>query len=65
MQAAAEVQSKKLGKLRLINQPVKLSRTPAKLAAASPERGEHTEEVLRELGFDSSEITAFKTEGTV
>jgi formyl-CoA transferase len=65
MQAAAEVQSKKLGKLRLINQPVKLSRTPAKLAAASPERGEHTEEVLRELGFDSSEITAFKTEGIV
>jgi formyl-CoA transferase len=36
MQVAAEVPHKKLGKLRLINQPVKLSRTPAKLLPATP-----------------------------
>jgi formyl-CoA transferase len=65
LQAAAEVRSRKLGTLRLINQPVKLSRTPAKLSAASPERGEHTEEVLRELGFASSEIEKLKTERVV
>jgi len=65
IQAAAEVQSKKLGKLKLINQPVKLSRTPAKLLAASPERGEHTSEVLRELGFDVSQIENLKKEGVV
>jgi formyl-CoA transferase len=65
VQAAAEVTHRKLGKLRLINQPVKLSRTPAKLAVATPERGEHTEEVLLELGFNSEEIEQFKTEGIV
>src|SRR6185369_17213567 len=65
IQAAAEVQSRKLGKLKLINQPVKLSRTPAKLLAASPERGEHTEEVLSELGFNSQDIKKFKSEGIV
>ena len=65
VQAAAEVQSRKLGKLRLINQPVKLSRTPAKLLAASPERGEHTEEVLRDLGFSPDDVKKFKTEGIV
>jgi formyl-CoA transferase len=65
IQAAAEVQSRKLGRLRLVNQPVKLSRTPAKLLAASPERGEHTEEVLKELGFKDSEISEFKTNNIV
>ena len=65
IQASAEVQSRKLGKLRLINQPVKLSRTPAKLAAASPERGEHTEEVLLEVGFDKTEVQNFKNKGIV
>jgi formyl-CoA transferase len=66
VQAAAEVESKALGrKLRLINQPVKLSRTPAKLVSATPERGEHTEEILREAGFDSEQIGKFKSEGIV
>jgi formyl-CoA transferase len=60
VQAAAEVQSRKLGKLRLINQPVKLSRTPAKLLAASPERGEHNDEVLQEIGFSTVEIESLR-----
>jgi len=61
LQAAAEVEHRTLGRIRLINQPVKLSRTPAKLAAASPERGEHTVEVLREAGYSDSEISGFRT----
>ena len=62
VQAAAEVQSRKLGKLKLINQPVKLSRTPAKLVTASPERGEHNDEVLKEAGFSAAEIENFRNE---
>ena len=65
MQASAEVQHRRLGKLRLINQPVKLSRTPAKLVAATPERGEHTEEVLAGLGFSKGDIEKMKKEGIV
>jgi formyl-CoA transferase len=65
IQAAAEVQSRKLGRLRLVNQPVKLSRTPAKLLAASPERGEHTEEVLKELGYDKAAVEALKQKKVV
>ena len=63
IQASAAVTHKKLGKLNLINQPVKLSRTPAKLVTASPERGEHTEEVLLEVGFSSEDIKGFKSKG--
>jgi len=65
IQAAAEVTHPRLGRLRLINQPVKLSRTPAKLASATPERGEHTEEVLAELGLKKNEIEKLKSEGVV
>ena len=61
LQAAAEVEHRKLGRIRLINQPVKLSRTPAQLATASPERGEHTDEVLREAGYSESEISDLRT----
>ncbi len=56
VQAVAEVEHSRLGRLRLVNQPVRLSRTPARVASASPERGEHTEAVLRELGYDAAAI---------
>jgi crotonobetainyl-CoA:carnitine CoA-transferase CaiB-like acyl-CoA transferase len=65
MKASAEVTHKKLGKLRLINQPVKLSRTPAALVSATPDRGEHTAEVLQELGLNASEIETLKNEKVV
>jgi crotonobetainyl-CoA:carnitine CoA-transferase CaiB-like acyl-CoA transferase len=65
VEAATEVVHKRLGRLRLVNQPVKLSRTPARLAAASPERGEHNEEILLELGLDAREIQQLKDEGII
>ncbi len=65
MQVRAEVTHRRLGKLGLINQPVKLSRTPAKLATATPERGEHTDEVLLEMGFSSDDVKKFRSEGIV
>ena len=65
MKIAADVPHKRLGKVRLISQPVRLSRTPAALLTATPERGEHTEEVLRELGLEKNEIEKLKSEGVV
>jgi formyl-CoA transferase len=58
--ASAGVDHPRLGRLNLINQPVKLSRTPARLASAAPERGEHSEEVLREAGYLDAEIAHFR-----
>jgi len=63
--AAAEVEHPRLGTLRLIDQPVKLSRTPARLAAATPERGGHTDEVLREIGYDDGAIARLRENGIV
>ena len=46
--------------LRLVGQPVTLSRTPSKMAAPPPELGEHTDEVLKEFGFSAKEIAALR-----
>jgi len=62
---AVEVESPKLGKYKIINQPVKLSRTPAKLVTATPERGAHTDEVLREAGFDDAAIADLRKHGII
>src|SRR5258706_3845604 len=57
---AQPVRSKELGDITLLGQPFTLSRTPSRLAAAAPEYGEHTDEVLREAGFSEAEISAFR-----
>ena len=45
-----------LGEIELVNQPIELSRTPSEIRSASPERGEHTDEVMRELGYSDEQI---------
>jgi formyl-CoA transferase len=42
-----------------------LSRTPSKLVTASPERGEHTEAVLSELGYDAGATARLRAKGVV
>jgi crotonobetainyl-CoA:carnitine CoA-transferase CaiB-like acyl-CoA transferase len=51
--------------IRLVGQPVSLSRTPSKIAARPPEFGEQTEEVLAEFGFTADEIGALRQEKVV
>jgi len=57
---AAAVQHGALGKIEVVNQPVKLSRTPGQIVRPTPEKGEHTEEVLREYGYDDRSIAEFR-----
>ena len=58
-----EVISPRLGKQRLVGQPIIMSRTPSKIVRATPTRGEHTEEILAEAGFDPATLERLKSEG--
>lgn len=51
-----QMQTKDRGALDVLRQPVTLSRTPSKVALPTPERGEHTDEILGEFGFSEAEI---------
>lgn len=53
---AVPVQHPVRGRIELVAEPVVLSRTPAAVVAPSPERGEHSDEVLAEAGFDEDAI---------
>ncbi len=58
--AVAPVAHPILGDIRIVNQAVKLSRTPATMARATPEHSEHTAEILREIGYSDAEIADLK-----
>ena len=58
-----DVVSARLGPQRLVGQPMQLERTPSTIARAAPLRGEHTEEVLRELGIGADDLGRMKATG--
>ena len=62
---ARPVEHPQLGTIEILNQAVKLSRAPDVPYTPTPERGEHTDEVLAEFGFNAGEIDGFKTRGVV
>ncbi len=63
--AAAEVEHPRLGRFRVLGQAVKLSRTAARVVAPTPEVGQHTDEILKELEYSDSEIRAMRERGVV
>jgi crotonobetainyl-CoA:carnitine CoA-transferase CaiB-like acyl-CoA transferase len=63
--AAAEMHHPTLGDVRVVNQAVGLSRTPASIVRPPPEAGEHSEEVLGELGYSRAQIDDFRARRVV
>jgi CoA:oxalate CoA-transferase len=54
------------GELKEVGLPVQLTRTPGRVRTPSPELGQHTEEVLAELGgYGWDEITRLKERGVI
>jgi len=64
-QMVQEVEHRTVGRLRQTGLPVKLSETPGRIRAAPPVLGQHTEAILRELGFAPGEIGALRADGVV
>jgi len=62
---AQPVENPHLGHQELVGQAVELSRTPSEIRRATPELGEHTDEILAELGLAPEEIAALHDSGAV
>jgi crotonobetainyl-CoA:carnitine CoA-transferase CaiB-like acyl-CoA transferase len=62
---ATPVEHPTLGKINVVAQPVRLSRTPAELVSAAPDRGDHTDAILGELGFGADQIADMRARKVV
>jgi len=63
---AKPISHPKLGPQRVVGQPIHMTSYPQPdELRPTPEQGEHTDEVLRELGYDAAAIGAFHKRGVV
>jgi crotonobetainyl-CoA:carnitine CoA-transferase CaiB-like acyl-CoA transferase len=60
-----EVDHPENGKIKLVASPVVFSENPASLRTSAPEIGQHTEEILLELGYSWEDVSRFKEEGAI
>ena len=54
-----------LGEIRLANHPIRYSATPARIQSAAPELGQHTEEILLEMGYEWDDIARLQDAGAI
>ncbi|MGQ9555411.1 MAG: CaiB/BaiF CoA transferase family protein [Anaerolineae bacterium] len=60
-----EMEHRTAGTLRLFGTPVRLYGTPARLRMPPPDLGEHSAEVLAELGYSQAEIAELKRQAVI
>jgi len=62
---AAPVIHSTLGPIEIVSQAASLSRTPFRVHSATPELGEHTDEILDGLGINAADVSSLKERGIV
>ena len=60
-----EYEHPQAGRVKALGNPVKLSRTPAALRRPPPMLGEHTQAILREIGYEPSQIEVLKNKAVI
>src|SRR5699024_4679499 len=60
-----DLSDERVENFRTIGHPVKFSGTPAKVTRTAPNIGEHSNEVLLEMGFSQADIASLRKDGVV
>jgi crotonobetainyl-CoA:carnitine CoA-transferase CaiB-like acyl-CoA transferase len=60
-----EIEHPKIGPMRSLGMPAKLSETPATVRHPAPLLGQHSEQILAESGFDHSDVQKWIEQGIV
>ena len=60
-----ELEHTTAGKVKALGHPVKFSRTPTKVECAAPTLGQHTQQVLSQMGYKPMEIKEFIQSGAI
>jgi crotonobetainyl-CoA:carnitine CoA-transferase CaiB-like acyl-CoA transferase len=60
-----EVEQPRVGKLKLLGIPLKLSETPGKVRTLSPAYGEHTLDILGKLGYTTDDLKRLREAGAI
>lgn len=60
-----EIEHPVAGKVKLVNSTVKFSETPASVRSVAPQLGQHTEEILLDLGYTWDDISELKDQGVI
>lgn len=55
----------KYSRIKVLNNPIKLSKTPAEIKMRAPDLGEHTDQIMQELGYSEREIAEMREAGTI
>jgi crotonobetainyl-CoA:carnitine CoA-transferase CaiB-like acyl-CoA transferase len=55
----------RIGDIRLVGQPFQMSRAKGEIRTPTPDAGEHTDDVLAELGYDADRIAALREAGAI
>jgi crotonobetainyl-CoA:carnitine CoA-transferase CaiB-like acyl-CoA transferase len=53
------------GSTQVVGQAIHMSRTPSEVVAPPPRLGEHTDEILAELGYDAARIAELRERGAI
>jgi crotonobetainyl-CoA:carnitine CoA-transferase CaiB-like acyl-CoA transferase len=60
-----EVDVDGIGKLNLFNMTAKFEKTPGFVESPPPHLSEHTNEILKEIGYSDEDIHEFKSQGII